>query len=478
MLFLPVVVISGAVLYAGSKALRRRKLSERLYHRKPRSVSAAMQKSNQALAVSSASLGLASAGFLWPVPLLGAASIPAMLYVFAPTFNEAWQHLSKEHAINDQVLTAARVSVCVAMGYTVIAALDASLHAYSQRLLVRNKEEFLRILQDACSSGQLALPENLQAVLVQAAENPSLMQQHGEYHGAKFAPWMLASFFLTLPLIGVNRAAAFLTTTFGAHLRKLGPYTQQRISHKAIQQGILITQADSLERAMQVDTFVIDGRLLINPDSQNQALASILALRQRVAQDLTSPEAQTPAFYVLVDDSEESRGRALAQALALDGFFMASPDQDRSQVLAQLQNAGRKVCYLGSGEADSAEIQTAYLAITPFVEHASSHARIILLGNGWQQLAQVFDLATLFTSQQQYNFSTPIGVDIVDISTTLFLDFGLVYSVMFTYTGLFLGLANAHQDKDFNSTPKVIPVTKPTDLVGDIADYDGICILS
>ena len=36
----------------------------------------------------------------------------------------------------------------------------------------------------------------------------------------------------------------------------------------------------------------------------------------------------------------------------------------------------------------------------------------------------------------------------MDISTTLFLDFGLIYSVMFTYAGLLFGVANGSRSKN------------------------------
>jgi hypothetical protein len=38
---------------------------------------------------------------------------------------------------------------------------------------------------------------------------------------------------------------------------------------------------------------------------------------------------------------------------------------------------------------------------------------------------------------------TPIGLDLVDIATTLFIHLGLVYSLLFNYAGLLLGAANA-----------------------------------
>jgi cation transport ATPase len=460
MLFLP-VVIAGTVLYAGGKAFLLVKLPDRLNRSKKKSVSPAMKKTEQTLAIASASLSLATSGVLLRAPLLGIISAPMMLYVFAPIFKAAWHKLGKEHRINDQVLAATRVTVCVAMGYTFIASLDAVLHAFSHRQFVRNEEEFQRVLREACSTTS-QLPDQFHAVLEQAASSPSHMQQIGERHGEHMAPWMFAAFVLTVPLMGVNRAAAFLTTTFGAHLRNLGPYAGQRLGQQAIQQGILITQTGALERAMQIDTLIFDGRIFNDPVPRSQIREVMHALRQRYSQDLT-PSSNPLALYILINTDEDALGQALVTEWGLDGCFNASTGQGGADLIGKLQSDGRKVCYVGSGEDAAAEMQTALLPVACYNRDGANtaYAHIILLGNSLHQLPRVFDLAAAFTSKQNFNLIVPIGVDLVDISTTLLLDFGLIYSVMFTYTGLLMGMANIHRSENASKSQETTLTTVP-----------------
>lgn len=447
MLFVPIVIVS-TVVYAGSKAFLLIKLSERRKRHKKKTVSAKMKKTDQTLIVASTSVSLASTGILLQMPLVGIASVPIVLYVFAPTFKEAWHKLGKERRINDQVLTATRVTVCVVMGYTFIAALDAVLHAFSQRQFVHAQEDFHHTLQETCGS-TLQFPDEFHAMLKQAVLDPSQMQQLGERKGEQMAPWMLAAFVLTLPLMGVGRAAAFLTTTFGGHLRKLGPYTSQRLGCQAVQQGILITQAGTLELAMRVDTIIFDGRLFKEPMLRLRAGEVMQALRDRYSQDAT-PSSYPMTLQVLIDSDEETLGLTLVEEVGLDGYFSASPGQARADLIEQLQRNGRTVCYVGSGENDTAEMLAALLSVTRSALSMGdpTQAGAILLGNGLHQLPVVFDLAAAFAAKQNFNFIAPIGVDLVDISTTVFLDFGLIYSVMFTYTGLLLGAANTHRSKN------------------------------
>jgi hypothetical protein len=460
MLFLPIAIAAGTLLYAGSKAFVLAKVSERIDHHKKKVVSAKTKKADQTLAIASTSLSLASTGFLLRMPLLGVASIPIILYIFAPTFKNAWQKLGTEHRINDQVLTATRVTVCMVMGYTFIAALDATLCAFIDRRCIRQQENFHRSLQEACTD-TLQLSDEYHADLQEALLAASLAQQRGERQGEQTAPWMLAAFVVTLPMMGVNRAAAFLTTTFGAHLRKLGPYTSQELSLQALRQGILITQAGSLEQSMQVDTLVFSERLFHDPAMRSQAVDVMHALRQRYVQDKTPASQPLSLQAVLVDD--DILQPQWLENLGLDSCITASKGQALADVLLQLQVQGRTVCYVDTGISYGAAGQAVSLTFAPhpLIDGGTAPPDIILFGNGLRQLPQVFDLAASFKAKQYFNLAAPIGVDLVDISTTLFLDFGLIYSVLFTYTGLMLGMANSHSLKQDNQD-QAVPVINLT----------------
>ncbi|MGH9875810.1 MAG: hypothetical protein ACRD9S_25435 [Pyrinomonadaceae bacterium] len=542
MIFLPIFV-AGGLLYAGGKVIQQLRadgrFAQRKGHRRPQlatgtlvetPLSPARQKANQTLAMSSVSLSLATAGALLHLPVLGLTSLPIMLYVFVPTFKDAWRKLNQDKQIDNHVLDAVRITVCVAAGYTFIAALNAVLHALSQHLFVRNEEKFQRTLQnsfgkrqiDICvyhdgvelqtpaeqidigsvivvsvgdtlpgegivlhgegwvdqrlakgdlkaikksrgdrvftasilRQGQLyiqletlpstRLTASVHHALAQTTTEKSLMQRIGEHNGERTAPWMLAAFVLILPIIGVNRAAAFLTTTFGAQLRNLGPYTVRQFIGFAAQQGIVITQPNTLERAELINTIIFDSRVLIDPVVRTQVAETLQALRQR-RWLIPALSPQRFAIHVLVKSDEEELGRALVAELGLDDYFNESASAVRASLIERLQKSGRIVCYIGKGEGDAAEMRTALLAISHRNLEAvdTTPAQIMLIDNDLRQLPRVFDLARAYAAKQNFNLATPIGCDLIDISTTLFLKFGLVYSVLLTYTGLLVSAANA-----------------------------------
>lgn len=429
MIWLPVLV-AGGVLYTGSKALPSFDQSVKTWFGRKRAKARAADgvQAERELAVSAVSLGVAAAGGLLKLPILGWLSVPVTVYLLAPVLRDAGQVVLQERRVNDQVLTSARLAVCMTMSYTFIAALDASLHALTHRLRVRNAERWQQALQQRLGSQAQPWLQHWEAL----AEQPTHWQRVGERSGALAAPLMLVTCVLATPALGINRSSAFLTTFFGAHVRKLGPYTTREMLHQALASGLLLTNPQVLERAVNMDTVVFDGRLLHDTCMSGQFAASVQALQQ-----------QTRRVYVFTETDD-----ALCALASVDGCFNAVNTDERGALIQQWQAAGKQVCYVGSGVGDSAErhaanfsvvVQAALAATLPTKDLPDA----FLLGTDLQAVPHLFALSAAFGERQRFNLIAPMGVDVVDISTTLLLDFGLVYSVMFTYIGLLLGMAKS-----------------------------------
>jgi len=539
-------LVIGGTLYAGAKAVQqinikgglvwprhwftlRRDTVTPLLEEQSAS-SPALQQANHALAVSSASLGLTTASIILMQPMLSLASVPLMLYVFAPTFQSAWQNAVKERRVTNAVLDATRIVVCVVMRYDAIAALNAVLQAFSQKIFAQSEVDFQRqlytifgqeqaevwsyvqgaelqttsatlavgdvlalsagdtvpaaglvlygtawldqriatgdvepvqksageqvIAASTVLSGQLyvqmeqlpppALAAVIRTTLLQTVARKSWTQQVGEASANRMAPRMLLAFGIALPLLGANQAAAFLTTGFGAHLRTLGPYIARNFLIPAAQMGILIKDVRALEKANLVNTVLFDGRVLRDPAVRAQAKTLIHTLRQRpwLMQGVTPHRF---AVHVLVDSGEDELARELVAELGLDDYFAESLTLARATLVEQLQQGGRFICYVGTGNDDNLVMEKATVAIAHrnLTTLTTNAAQVVLLDKDLGQLGRFFDLAAAFMVKQGFNLITPMGLDLVDIATTLLIHFGLVYSVMFNYAGLLLGAAQA-----------------------------------
>lgn len=535
----------GGTLYAGAKTYQRLKSKGHLplprtwFSRQSTAVPVQidtmvitpdLHKANQTLVVAAAGFGLTAVGAVLMAPALSLAGVPLVLYVFAPTFQAAYHVAVKERRINNQVLDATRIVICVIMGYDLIAAINACLQAGSQKFFAQAEAEFQQQLHtlfgadqtsvwkftsgaevqttlaklerdsivtlgsgdsipaagvvlygaawvderiatgevapvwkevgarvvaaSVVQSGQLyvqlaeapPLPviDTIRRTLAQGVARKTQVQRIGEASADRMAPWMLTSFVLTLPLLGANRAAAFLTTGFGAHLRTLGPYTVRNFLIPAAQQGIVIKDAHALEAAALINTLIFDQRVFTDPVARASAKATIQALRTRPWL-LTGVSPHRFAVYVMVDEGDEELARTLVTELGLDDYFAESSVIARAVLLERLSAGGRVICYVGIGEKDEAIMAKAQVAIAwrGVNTMATNPAQVVLLERELHALVRFFELAVAFTAKQGFNLLTPIGLDLVDIATTVFIHLGLAYSVLFNYAGLLLGAAGA-----------------------------------
>ncbi len=532
--------VLGSLLYAGGRLAFRRKPAQTESPQEPNKT--LLVQANQSeqgqhaltqaqakrdLHASQVALGLAVTGAVLRMPVIGLISLPVMLLVFAPVYGGAWRAL-RTRRVNAQVLDATRISVCVVMGYTVIAALNALLHASSQRLFLRSEEELRntlhesmglqerlvwidcggievqtpleqikpgmvmalrsgdtvpvtgvvvsgsawfalrfaedraveanlgdkiaagsRILDGAVSLRVDAVPETAVTLYEQLQEAPpkqTLLSRIGEDTGGRMAPWMVAAFALSTPIMGVNRAAAFLTTSFGAQMNRLSPYTARQFIGFASHHGILIREPRALELANMVNMIIFDARVLDHPSARPHAPGLIHALELR---PWPSTDASTQPFGIFVMATSEDQGHRLADDLGLDGYFIEAEGGGRGALVEGLQLGGRTVCYVGTGARDAAAMNTALLSVDVREpsDLSETQAHIVLLDPRMRGLPGVFELARLFIAKQSFNLLAPIGVDLIDISTTVFLHFGLVYSVLLSYTGLLSSVAQAKMPK-------------------------------
>lgn len=491
-----------------------------------------LTQADRALVVSSLGLGLATLGVLGQ-PVLGLASLPVAVYLCRGRFQAAYRVLRNERRITPPVLDATRVVVCVVMGYTFIAALDAWLQTVTQKVLVQSEVDFQKRLVEhfgklpetiyvfakgaevamtpdamklgdviAIESGEAA-PTNglilygsawvnevlatgvtqpifkqvgdqiqaatvvlgerlyvqteenkgpsaalhLREVLPRTLESKSYTQQVGEVSGTRAAPYLMALFALTTPFWGINRAAAFLTASLGSQMRTLGPFTLRNFVNQAAQQGILIKDGRVLERACLLNTIIIDAEVLTDPVLHDQARTTIAQLRRRrwPAVEITRQPFAVYLLGVGTDSAQEAQMRQLAQTIGADDALLAPSPAARAEVLEGLQSNGRFIGYIGAANADPNVMKQAAVAMTVggAAGMDTEAVQLVLTAQTLAQLNQFFDLATDFVGKQVFNISWPLLMDVLDISTTVFVHLGLVYSICFTYAGTLTGLMNA-----------------------------------
>lgn len=263
----------------------------------------------------------------------------------------------------------------------------------------------------------------------------------GIQSGRRMAPSMWATFALLLPFWDANRAAGFLTTSFGNQMERLGPYTLRNFARFALQQQTLIYDGHVLETLNLVNTIVIEAALVHDPVIRKQIRATLADLRQRrwLMQGATF---QHITIYLLAD-GDEMATQALADEVGFDGCFVEPLAIARAALLERMQRGGRLICYVGSGADEAIVMDKALVSVVipsvgaqPLKLFESTGADVVIVEKDLRRLVQLFDIAAHFGASQGVNLAWPLLMDLMDIFTTVFVHLGLTYSILFSYSGL------------------------------------------
>lgn len=302
-------------------------------------------------------------------------------------------------------------------------------------------------------SGQIAVtvgdsPErldlnDLRETLRRAVQGKTFVQQLGEGSGRRTAPLSFATFLLTAPWLGIDLAASFLCTSFGANMQILGPVGARHTIQQATQDGILIKESRALEMANFVNCLVIDGKTLLDPAVRLYATEIVQELRQRNWQT-TGLFGRPFAVYVLADREHDGL-RAAAASLNAEEVFVEPLSLGRAAAIDNLQRSGRAVCYVGNGQDDGPVMEKALVSVAlgGALSASTSPAQIIFVEKSLAPLLSLFEMSTQFLRKERFSLLTPIMMDMVDVATTVILHFGLIYSTFFNYGSLIVSLKNA-----------------------------------
>ncbi len=275
-----------------------------------------------------------------------------------------------------------------------------------------------------------------------AATGKTNLVKLGVQSGTRSAPWMMGAFVAGLPLLGFNHSAVFLTTRMGMQMNEIGPHTARQAITAGLEHGIFIRDMAALERANTCNTIVFDAALLHQPAAAAIIPNLVTELRNRKWATGVGIPRQF-ALYAMVDS--EAEGRKLLETYALDDYFKEPLEWGRSQLLKNLQQAGRNVCYVGlPGKGDKAMKECALsVAWCHDGLPRQSAATMLLAGAHLPDLASLFDLAKAFATRQTTSFLTPLGVDMLNLTVNIFLNYGLLNSVVISHAASLLDVSGS-----------------------------------
>lgn len=177
------------------------------------------------------------------------------------------------------------------------------------------------------------------------------------------------------------------------------------------------------------------------------SLAGVVELHPTVrpeARDIIKQLKQRSLSLVIISGDHEKPTQALADELGIDDYFAETMPQDKADIVKQLQQQGKSVCFVGDGINDSIALKNADVSIS--LNSASSiaadTAQIVLMEDNLQQFPKLFEISESLERNFKKSLLWDVVPNMINIGGAFFFHLG-VYGALGIYSiGLTGGVLN------------------------------------
>ena len=181
----------------------------------------------------------------------------------------------------------------------------------------------------------------------------------------------------------------------------------------------------------------------------NGNVAGAIELRTTIRPEITNVLAELrkrsiDSFYIISGDHETPTQR-LAQAVGIDHYFAETLPENKAQLIRQLQEQGKIVCYIGDGINDALAMRQAHVSISLHgaSTFATDTAEVVLMDGSLQQISTLFDIASNFNKNMIATISAVFIPSLLCLGGVIFLQFGFFYTRLFNVIRLAAGVSTA-----------------------------------
>ena len=149
---------------------------------------------------------------------------------------------------------------------------------------------------------------------------------------------------------------------------------------------------------------------------------------------------------MIVSGDAEAPTRALAYTLGVERYAADVLPEQKAEIIRQLQQEGRRVCFVGDGINDAIAMKTANVAVSlrGATTLATDVAQVVLMDNSLAQLDDLFVLARQLSGNLTHAFAitlVPVAINLIGI---FFLNFHVLMTIVVNEgIGMGVGFANA-----------------------------------
>lgn len=178
----------------------------------------------------------------------------------------------------------------------------------------------------------------------------------------------------------------------------------------------------------------LSGGIELYPTIRPEAQSIIAGLAER----------GVTATYIISGD-HEAPTRKLADTLGIKHYFSSVLPEKKADLIKQLQNEGKSVCFIGDGINDCIAMKQADISIS--LGDASTVAidssQVILLDNSLKNLHTLFDLSKHFMQNTKVCATAILLPSMLGVSGALFSSISLAQVLLFSQLGLMVAVTTS-----------------------------------
>ena len=197
---------------------------------------------------------------------------------------------------------------------------------------------------------------------------------------------------------------------------------------------------------------VVVGALELEATVRPEARALVAQLKQRGMR-----------IYIISGD-QEAPTRHLAQMLGMDSYFANTLPDQKAALVKELQEQGRKVCFVGDGINDAIALRQADVSVSlaGATTAAIDTAQVVLMGSDLGRLTTMLELADAMHNNLDENYKTSVALSLVAASTILFLHAGFFTIQVFNMAAILAAVAVANKQITID-TPSLTLTAEPAE---------------
>lgn len=148
---------------------------------------------------------------------------------------------------------------------------------------------------------------------------------------------------------------------------------------------------------------------------------------------------------IIISGDQPAPTRRLAQEIGADDFYAEVLPAGKAELVAQLQKAGRTVCFVGDGINDAVALKQANVSISlrGAAAAATDTAHIVLMDESLTQLLPLFAMAKEFDRTSRQSMMSILGASAISLVGIYTLGFDLRHLTILDLTSMALGTAIA-----------------------------------